>query len=218
MAASSPNPRVSVRTLPAAAALAAALALPIARLSAAAPAKVGKEGGTILLEAASGELDLQTNNMSFRKVHITQGPMSVTADQAQATRELMENNFDNGLVQLHNNVKIVTADAQLLADEAQIRFAKSLLSKAVAHGKPAEFQERIEKTGKLARGHADEIDYDASKGLVVLSKNAWVTDGQYDFVGESFKYDIQAQRIIADPGEQGSQRVHIIITPPPSKP
>ena len=215
MAASSPSPPALI--LHAVAVLAAALALPASPVSAAVPGKLGKEGGAILLEAASSELDLRTNNVYFRKVHITQGSMSVTADQAQATRESM-GNFDNGLVQLHNNVKIVTEDAQLLADEAQIRFVKSLLSKAVAHGKPAEFQERIEKTGKLAHGHADEIDYDAAKGLVVLSKNAWVSDGQYEFRGESFKYDMQAQRIIADPGEQDSQRVHIIITPPPAKP
>jgi lipopolysaccharide transport protein LptA len=208
---------VSAPAVRVAAVLAVALALPAQHASAAAPGKLGKEGGTILIQAASSELDLPTNNVYFRKVHITQGPMSVTADQAQATQEAI-GHFENGLVQLHGNVKINTEDAQLLADEAQIRFAKSLLSKAVAHGKPAEFQERIEKTGKVAHGHADEIDYDATKGLVVLSKNAWVSDGQYEFRGESFKYDKQAQRIIADPGAQDSQRVHIIITPGPSNP
>jgi lipopolysaccharide transport protein LptA len=206
MAVSSPN-RL------AAALLAAALALPAPRAPAAAP---GKESGTISLDAASSELDLRTNNVYFRKVRIAQGPMSVTADQAQTTQEGV-GNFENGVMTFHSNVKITTEDGELLADEAQIHFVKRLLSRAVAHGKPAEFQERVEKTGKVVHGHADDIDYDATKGVIVLTKNAWLSDGQNEVRHDSLKYDMQAQRIIADPGGQGSQRVHIIITPPPSK-
>jgi lipopolysaccharide transport protein LptA len=205
MAASNPNFRFL-------AVLAVVLAVPALRASAATPAA----GGTISLDAASSELDLRTNNVYFRKVRISQGPMSVTADQAQTTQEGV-GNFENGLMTFHSNVKITTEDGQLLADEAQIHFVKRLLSRAVAHGKPAEFQERVEKTGKVVHGHADDIDYDAAKGVIVLSKNAWLSDGQNEVRHDSLKYDMQAQRIIADPGEQGSQRVHIIITPPPSK-
>jgi lipopolysaccharide transport protein LptA len=206
MAASNPNFRFL-------AVLAVVLAVPALRASAATPAA----GGTISLDAASSELDLRTNNVYFRKVRISQGPMSVTADQAQTTQEGV-GNFENGLMTFHSNVKITTEDGQLLADEAQIHFVKRLLSRAVAHGKPAEFQERVEKTGKVVHGHADDIDYDAAKGVIVLSKNAWLSDGQNEVRHDSLKYDMQAQRIIADPGEQGSQRVHIIITPPPAKP
>jgi lipopolysaccharide export system protein LptA len=54
--------------------------------------------------------------------------------------------------------------------------------------------------------------------VVHLSKNAWLSDGQTEIRGESLKYDVLAQSIVAESSEQGSQRVHIIITPPPSKP
>src|SRR6201995_3794016 len=104
------------------------------------------------------------------------------------------------------------------ADEAQIDFVKKLLSKAVAHGKPAEFKQRIEKTVKTAHGHADDIDYDATKGVVRLTKNAWLSDGQNEVRGESLKYNVLAQSIVADAADQNNQRVHIIITPTPSKP
>jgi lipopolysaccharide transport protein LptA len=223
MAASSPNSRAS--SLPgvaAAALLAMALALPAARGAAAAPAvapaKPGKGGGDITIDCAGGlDVELSTNNVYCRRARIAQGSMSVSADQGQATQESIKN-FENSLWQFHNNVKVTTEDAQLLANDAQVHFVKNLLAKAVARGKPAEFQGHDEKTGKSAHGHAENIDYDAAKGLLVLSKNAWVTDGQYELSGESFKYDMRAQRIIADPGEQDSQRVHIIVTPPPSKP
>jgi lipopolysaccharide transport protein LptA len=193
----------------AAVALGLTLAAPAAR--AAAPAK----SEVIALDAQSSELDLKSNNMFFRKVRIAQGPMSVTADQGQATQEALK--FENSLWVFRGNVKITMENGLLTADEAQIDFIKKLLSKAVAYGKPAEFEQKIEKTGKVAHGHADTIDYDAAKGLVKLTKNAWLSDGQNEVHGESFVYNVLTQSVVADAAEQGSQRVHIIITPPPSK-
>ena len=209
MAASSPKPIAALLAV-------AGLALPAAHALAASPAA----GGPIALDAQSSELDLKTNNVYFRKVRIAQGPNSVTADQGQATREALGGNFDNSLWVFRGNVRITMEGGQLTADEAQIDFVKKLLSKAVAHGKPAEFEQRLEKTGKIAHGHADDIDYDATKGVVRLTKNAWLSDGQNEVRGESLKYNVLAQSIIADAADQNSQRVHIIITPTttPTKP
>ncbi|HLY52205.1 MAG TPA: lipopolysaccharide transport periplasmic protein LptA [Steroidobacteraceae bacterium] len=196
----------------AAAAVGLALAAP-----AAAPA-AAPNPAAIALDAQSSELDLKSNNVFFRKVRIAQGTMSVTADQGQATREALGGNFENSVWVFRGNVRITMEGGLLTADEAQINFIKKLLAKAVAHGKPAEFEQKIEKTGKVAHGHADNIDYDAAKDVVRLSQNAWLSDGQNEVRGESLKYNVQAQSIVADAAEQGSQRVHIIITPPPSKP
>jgi lipopolysaccharide transport protein LptA len=195
----------------------AGLALPCTYALGASPATTGP----INLDAQSSELDLKTNNVYFRKVRIAQGANTVTADQGQATREaLSSSGFDNSLWVFRGNVRITMEGGQLTADEAQVDFAKKLLSKAVAHGKPAEFEQRLEKTGKIAHGHADDIDYDAAKGVVRLTKNAWLTDGQNEVRGESLKYNVIAQSIIADAADQNSQRVHIIITPTatPNKP
>ncbi len=174
--------------------------------------------GAISLDAQSSELDLRNNNVVFRKVRISQGTMSVSADQGQATGQAGGLNFDDSLWVFRGNVKISMDQGQLSADDAEIRFNRKLLSKAVANGKPAEFQQRIAKTGKIAKGRADSIDYDAAKDTVRLLKNAWLSDGQNEIHGESLKYNLLAQSIVADAAEQGSQRVHIIITPPPAKP
>ena len=185
-----------------------------ARAAAAAPAAQQ----TISLDAQSSELDLRNNNVVFRKVRIAQGNMTVSADQGQATRQASGLDFDNSLWVFRGNVKITMEQGLLTSDDAEINFTKKLLSKAVANGKPAQFEQRIAKTGKLAQGHADTIDYDAARGIVRLVKNAWISDGQNEIRGESLKYNVLAQSIIADAAEQGSQRVHIIITPPPAKP
>jgi lipopolysaccharide export system protein LptA len=173
---------------------------------------------TITLDAQSSELDLRSNNVVFHKVRISQGTMSVSADQGQATRQASGLDFDSSLWIFRGNVKITMDKGQLTADDAQINFTKKLLAKAVANGTPAEFQQRIAKTGKIARGHAQTIDYDAAKGIVRLLKNAWLSDEQNEIRGESLKYNLIAQSIVAEAAEQGSQRVHIIITPPPTKP
>jgi lipopolysaccharide export system protein LptA len=168
------------------------------------------EQQTISLDAQSSELDYKNNNLVFRKVRIAQGNMAVAADQAQANGL----DFENSRWVFRGNVRITMDQGQLASDEAEITFAKKLLSKAIVNGKPASFEQRIAKTGKLAQGRAETIDYDVSKGVVHLSKNAWLSDGQNEIRGESLKYNVLAQNIVAEGAEQGSQRVHIIITPP----
>jgi lipopolysaccharide transport protein LptA len=184
-----------------------ALALPAVQAMAA-----HVEQQSISLDAQSSELDYKNNNLLFRKVRIAQGNMAVSADLAQATGL----DFENSRWVFRGNVKITMDQGLLTSDEAEIIFAKKLLSKALVNGKPAAFEQRIAKTGKLARGRADTIEYDVAKGVVRLSKNAWLSDGQNEIRGESLKYNVLAKNIVAEGSEQGSQRVHIIITPPPN--
>jgi len=172
----------------------------------------------IALDAQSFEMDLRNNNIVYHKVRIAQGATVVSADIGSATKQASGPNFDNSLWIFRGNVKITMDDGELTSDDAEINFAKKSLAKAVVNGKQAAFEQRVEKTGKVAHGRADTIDYDAHKGVVRLSKNAWLSDGQTEIRGESLKYDVLAQSIVAESSEQGSQRVHIIITPPPSKP
>jgi lipopolysaccharide transport protein LptA len=181
-----------------------ALALPASY----APAQHAEQQ-SILLQAQSFDLDYKNNNMIYHKVRIAQGAMSVTADQAQATGLDFETSSH---WVFHGNVKIAMEGGQLSSDEADVTFAKKLLAQAIANGNPATFEQRIEKTGKVAHGRADTIDYDVTKGVVHLSKNAWVSDGDRELQGESLTYNVLTQTIRAE--SAGSQRVHIIITPP----
>jgi len=192
-----------------------ALTMPAAQVHAAAQPPAQQ---TIDLVAQSSELDLRNDNALFRKVRIAQGATTVTADLGSATKQATGLNFDNSLWVFRGNVRITMDDGELTSDDAEINFAKKALAKAVVNGKPAAFEQRVAKTGKVAHGRADTIDYDARKGVVRLSKNAWLSDGQTEIRGESLKYDVLAQSIVAESAEQGSQRVHIVITPPPSKP
>jgi lipopolysaccharide transport protein LptA len=173
----------------------------------------------IVLDAQSGELDLRTGNEVFHKVRISQGDMVVTADQAQASQPGTKLNFDNSLLVFHGAVKITTDKGLLTADEAQLTFMNNLLTKAVATGKPAAFEQRVLKSGKQAKGNAETIDYDVAKGVVRFTTNAFlsVSDPQYEIHGQSLKYDAVNQKVIAEEAEQGGQRIHSVFTPPPPK-
>jgi lipopolysaccharide transport protein LptA len=173
----------------------------------------------ILLDAQSGSIDLKTGNDIFHKVRISQGDMVITADQAQASQPGTKLNFDNGLLVFRGAVKITTDQGLLTADEAQLTFINNTLTKAVAIGKPAAFEQRIEKSGKEAKGNAQTIDYDVAKGLVRFSTDAYLSlsDPQFEIRGQVLKYDAINQKVIAPEEEQGSQRIHSIFTPPPPK-
>lgn len=194
-----------------------ALIAPLAQANAASNV-VRDRQAPILLDAQSTSIDLKTNSAVFSKIRISQGAMSITADQGQAGQQRSADlYFENNVWNFRGNVKITVEQGLLLSDDAQITFVNSVLSKAIANGKPASFEQTVAKTGKLAKGNAETIDYDAAKHLVRFSKNAYLSNGDNDIRGQSLKYDVLGQKVIADAEEQNSQRVRITITPPPPK-
>jgi lipopolysaccharide transport protein LptA len=194
-----------------------ACSLALAAHAAAAPI-VKSSQEPIDVTAQYEEVDGKNKTVFLRKVRIAQGNMTLTADQGQVNGTGVENAFDNSIWVFKGAVKVTMEQGVLNSDEARVTFANKLLSYAVATGKPATFQEKIPKTGKEAKGHADIIEYDVTKGLIRFTHDAYLDNGQYEVHGESLKYDVARQISSAEASEQNSQRVHIIITPPPKSP
>ena len=61
-------------------------------------------------------------------------------------------------------------------------------------------------------------DYDVATNQVHFSKSAYLSNGDNEIRGESLRYNVLTQTVLAVEAEQGSERVHIIITPPPKSP
>jgi len=163
------------------------------------------------LKADHSEVDLKNNVLVFRKITISQGTMSASADQAEVTGTKLD--FDNSKWVFKGSVRMTMDGGVLTADYAEITFIDKVLAHALATGKPAEFEQGNLKTGKAAKGHAEAIDYNVSKDEIRLLKNAYLTDGLNEMHGELLKYDMLDQKIIADVADQDSQRVHITIMP-----
>ena len=190
--------------------LLAAAALPCAAQAAATASRE-----PIQLEAAGPmELDYGNNQLLFRKVKISQGAMSIVADVARATGV----DFDNSHWVFQGSVHIQMPQGQLAADSADVTFEQKLVQRALITGKPSTFEQRETVGGKRVQGHADSIDYDVSRGVIHFLHNAWLSDGLNEIHGESLKYFVLERKMVADSADQGSQRIHITITPPPAGP
>jgi len=161
----------------------------------------------INLDAQSSDFDYRNNLLLFRHVKISQGDTSVEADEATATGL----KFDDSRWDFHGNVRITLPDGNLLSDAATIQFAKNALSSALITGSPATFEQKHEKC--LARGRAGKIEYDFASETVRMSEQAWISYGDGEISGRTLVYSIHEQRVMANPQDQGDQRVHITINP-----
>jgi lipopolysaccharide transport protein LptA len=163
----------------------------------------------INLDAASSDFDYRNDTLLFRRVKISQGGLQVEALEARATGL----NFENSKWDLKGQVRITVPDGKLLSDEATVTFRDNDIVSAKVRGSPATFEQRLEKTGQLAKGRARTIDYDVRNETVRLEGDAWLTDGPNEISGNILVYDIGRQRVAANPGATEPGGVRITINP-----
>ena len=161
----------------------------------------------INLDAQSLDHDYRNNLLQFKKVKISQGPLSVEADEATATG--LE--FQNSRWEFRGKVRITMPDGFLLSDAATIQFKNNTLDTAVITGAPATFEQKRDKG--TAKGRAGRIDYDFTSQTIKLSEQAWLAYGDGEITGRTLVYSITDQRVLANPQDQADQRVRITINP-----
>lgn len=134
-------------------------------------------------------------------VRISQGAMSIEADQATASSL----QSPNSRWTFERSVHIQTEDADLKSNSASAAFANGALSTAKVLGTPALFEQR--RNDKRVRGRAGTIEYDLTAGIVKLTGQVWFSSGDQEFQGESIVYYLREERIVVP------QRVNITIRP-----
>jgi lipopolysaccharide transport protein LptA len=164
----------------------------------------------ITLEAASSDFDYRNNSLLFRRVHITQGGLDVTAQQASATG--LE--FENSEWRLQGDVRITVPGGNLESSEALVHFRNNAIVRATIKGAPAMFEQRLKAEDQVARGRAASIDYNVKESTVRLTGDAWLSDGQNEIRGNTLVYDIGRERVQANPNEKDPGGVRITINPP----
>jgi lipopolysaccharide transport protein LptA len=189
---------------PAFALLASLVAVSFPAIAHAAPPR---EDLSIDVEARTTEIDFKNNTAILRTVVIREGDVRVEADEASAKGGV--DNFENNQWVLTGDVRIVMPNGGLQADRAVVSFVDNRIVRAVITGSPSAFEQKIEETGDLARGHAQTIEYDVVGGTVRLQGDAYITDGRNDIRGSTLVYDINNQRVV----NQGEGPVHITINP-----
>jgi lipopolysaccharide transport protein LptA len=160
-------------------------------------------------DAASCDSNYKTHATVCRSIVLSQGNTKVRADRAQFTCM----NCQDSRWTLQGNVRIeAQPSGNLRSDRATVEVRDNRIVRATVTGNPAEFEQQRSDNLGLAKGHADQIVYDVDGGTVLLTSDAWLSDGRNEMSGPSIAYDIREQKVQAtSPG--GSQGVHITITP-----
>ena len=164
----------------------------------------------IKVDCASGNVDYKTNTMVCSNIVISQGSTRVRADHARGTGGL---DFQNSRWTFAGNVQIdAPPRGSLRSDQATVEFRDNRIAGATITGNPAEFEQQRAGDLGMEKGHADQIVYDVTQGTVLLTNNAWISDGHNEMSAPSISYSIREQKVLATSAGT-SQGVHITITP-----
>ena len=163
----------------------------------------------ISLDADSSEFDRRGDLVVFTGLRISQGPLQISADRAEASQI----DFENSQWAFTGNVRIELEQAELRASEATLTFLGFRLTRAVATGSPAEFEDSGTASGRVIRGRAGQLEYDLTNGIIRFSEGAWLAEGGNEITGATLLYNLPDERILAE-GE--GDRVRITIVPPGS--
>lgn len=138
-------------------------------------------------------------------------PLKIEANQAQ---------FDNtqGQAIYQGNVVVTQGSIRLTADKITIHFSsQQSLTKVVALGKPARFQQRLDR-GDDVKAKSNEMEYNALQNKLHLRRDAELRkemDGEDSYISNApcISYDTQKGIIDAEKCNHKKERVITIVIP-----
>lgn len=163
------------------------------------------------LQFTSGPLilDRQTNMMRAQGPRITQGDLTVVADDALATGF----EFDEaGEFRLTGNVRIEVDSAVMEADSAVFTFAAGRLSRGELEGSPVTFNDFDREKQKSIVGSAGKMSYDYTARTLRMTGEASVRLDNREILGCDLIYDFAAERVTSG-SASCAYRVRILPEP-----
>jgi lipopolysaccharide transport protein LptA len=143
----------------------------------------------IVLESESMTVDRTNNLFVAHRPRITQGNLSIEAEEATATSidfsERSEWRFTG-------NVRITVGTAVLEAASAVFTFDDARLSRSDLIGTPVRFTDFDKVRQVTIEGRARQISYDYVARTMRMTEDAWVRRGQVEFFGCDVIYDFAA--------------------------
>lgn len=161
----------------------------------------------------TSEVDFRSDTAELAgNVRVVQGLNSIEAQRATVNAFRSE----NSQWQFREQVRVLTAEAELKSQTARAIFKDEQLTEARAEGTPAQFQS-VGATGKAtqARGRARLIEYDLSNETVRLSGDVWFGYGKDEFRGDTIVYYLRDERVVVNPPGEPAGRVRGVIRPKP---
>lgn len=168
------------------------------------------------LDAAFSEFDRRNNRLIFRQLNITQGTLTIQADEATADPA----DFANSVWVFIGNVRIRNADTETSSDRAELTFRDNQLRKAALTGQPARFSQAGAEGKPPTEGHGQLLEYDVDAATIELVNDAFLSDSKNEISGNRIAYDLRREVVTAGATEGGQVRMRITPQqkPPASAP
>lgn len=163
----------------------------------------------ISLDAESTDYDGKSSMLLFRGLRLTQGNIGVEAEEGRASKL----DFEDSVWQFSGNVVIDTEDGHIECDLADLKFSGHQLRLATITGSPATFEMRRPGSQDVTYAEARRLNYDFAASSIEFSGDAMITEGGNQITSNFLVYNIAEQRIKAQSGADGEDRVKIIYTP-----
>jgi len=172
--------------------------------------------------ARSWDLDYKTRVTHLHgEVKISQGEMSVAADEAEATATSADSRNSHWVFTGNVHVR-AERQGELHADRATVEITDGALASANVTGSPAQFEQTRATSERLVKGHAAAISYDVAAATVQLNGEAWLSDerNNNEMRSPSITYNMRDRQIAGDVGPAPGGRVKTTIVPKsvPGKP
>jgi lipopolysaccharide export system protein LptA len=157
------------------------------------------------LDATFSEFDRRNNRLIFRQLTITQGGLTIKADEATGDPA----DFENSVWVLEGNVSIDNAGAQASCDRAELTFRDNQLRKGVMTGKPARFSQPGIRGNPATTGRSQLLEYDLDAATIQLTTDAFLSDGRSEISGSRIAYDLRREVVTAGGSQDGEVRMRI---------
>lgn len=144
-----------------------------------------------------------------------QQAVTILSDHAELDRK-------TGMVMYEGNVTLTQGSLRIEAEQLLLFRKGDQLERVTARGTPARYEQIISDGDSLTRAHGKRIDYMAVQREILIEGNARLEQDGNQFSGEQIRYDmlrdiISAQGGESKPGEEGKQRIKVILQPQTSQ-
>lgn len=161
------------------------------------------------IDAESTSFDGKTSMIVFTGLRLSQGRISVEADEGRATNAEGE----DGSWRFTGNVIIDVENGHIECDSADLTFVEYQLRQAVVRGSPATFELKRPGSDEITYAEAGRLSYDVDAGIIEFSEEATINEGGNQISSNYLVYNIAEQRINADSTGSDNGRVRITYTP-----
>lgn len=135
-----------------------------------------------------------------------QQPIKVSADEFEASR-------GNNISVYQGSVVITQGSLQIRADRVEVHGnEQGEISRVIATGKPAHFQQQVERGENPVKARALRIEFTVNSDQLQLTGNAHVDRDGNTLAAERIDYDMNTEQMRAQ-GRSGEERVEMIWKP-----